>query len=129
MNGRNGGSPGRRPGGRPLVGLPPWIRQSLACLLLFLLSARLPPHLLALLTALSRTADGRGGHSPLEALALLISDGFGVLCAIYLSHQSLRGVRLLRCYPPRRLIPLGLHLLGLVWGLLNLAPPLGGSAP
>jgi len=50
-------------------------------------------------------------------------DGFGVLCACYLCHGRLRGVPLLRCYPPQRLIPLSLHFLGLLLGLLTLAPP------
>lgn len=104
--------------------LPAWIRQSLACLLLFLLSARLPPHLATLLQALGGTAE----RPPASTALLLGADGFGVLCAIYLSHRRIKGVQLLHCYPPQRLIPLTLHLLGLTWGLLNLSPLAGGSS-
>ncbi|QPN63023.1 hypothetical protein [Synechococcus sp. CBW1004] len=108
---------------RPLDPLPhrplAWIRQIVACGLLLLLSARIPAHLAAFAAALSHPArapfDG-----PLFALAMVGLDGFGVLCAGYLSHARLRGVPLLRCYPPRRLIPLSLHFLGLLWGLLTL---------
>ena len=61
------------------------------------------------------------------ALALVGLDAFGVLCAVYLSHARLRGVRMLRCYPPQRLIPLSLHVLGLLWGVLTLSLQSGGS--
>ena len=107
---------------RPLA----WIRQVIACGLLLLLSARIPAHLVAFAAALSHPArapfDG-----PLFAVAMVGLDGFGVLCAGYLSHARLRGVPLLRCYPPRRLIPLSLHFLGLLWGLLSLGMESGAS--
>lgn len=97
-------------------------RQLLACGLLLLLSARLPGRLAGLALAITQ-ASGEASQGVGAALAMLGLDGFGVLCAIYLSHARLRGVRLLRCYPPQRLIPLSLHLLGLVGGLLTLAQP------
>lgn len=102
------------------------IRQLLACGLLVLLSARLPGHLLAFATTVARPA-GSAAHGVADALAIVALDGFGILCAVYLSHTRLRGVRLLRCYPPQRLIPLSLHFLGLVWGLLTLTLPSGVS--
>lgn len=91
-----------------------------------LLSARLPARLVALAMALSRPAT-EAAEAAAAALGMLSLDGFGVLCSIYLSHGRLRGVPLLRCYPPQRLIPLSLHLLGLLWGLLTLALPGGAS--
>lgn len=103
-----------------------WIRQLVACALVFLLSARLPEHLAALAAALTRP-----GREPPQAAAMALAlvglDAFGVLCAVYLSHARLRGVRMLRCYPPQRLIPLSLHFLGLLSGLLTLALQSGGS--
>jgi hypothetical protein len=103
-----------------------WIRQLVACGLLFLLSARIPAHLAAVVTAITHPARGPF-HGPVSALAMVGVDGFGVLCAVYLSHGRLRGVPLLRCYPPQRLIPLSLHFLGLLWGLLSLGLENGGS--
>ncbi len=103
-----------------------WVRQLVACGLLFLLSARIPAHLAALVTAIAHPARDPW-HGPVSAAAMLGVDGFGVLCAVYLSHGRLRGVPLLRCYPPQRLIPLSLHFLGLLWGLLSLGLENGGS--
>ena len=105
---------------------PVWIRQLVACGLLFLLSARIPAHLVALVTAIAHPARDPW-HGPVSAVAMVGVDGFGVLCAVYLSHGRLRGVPLLRCYPPQRLIPLSLHFLGLLWGLLSLGLENGGS--
>jgi hypothetical protein len=99
-----------------------WIRQVVACGLLVLLSARFPEHLAALARTAVETPD-----AALAALAMVGLDGFGMLCAVYLSHARLRGVRLLRCYPPQRLIPLSLHVLGLLWGVLTLSLQSGGS--
>lgn len=107
---------------RPLVSL----RQLIACGLLLLLSARLPSRVAALALAVL-PPDGQAPHPAGGALAMLGLDGFGVLCAIYLSHARMRGVSLLRCYPPQRLIPLALHFLGLLWGLLTLAQPEGSG--
>lgn len=120
-------APRSDPGGSQAAGAGflAWIRQPLACGLLLLLSARIPAHLAALATVPAR-AVGNGPQAAAMALATLLLDGFGVLCAVYLSHARLRGVPLLRCYPPQRLIPLSLHLLGLVWGLLTLAQELAG---
>lgn len=103
-----------------------WIRQPLACALLLLLSARIPGHLAALVAALSR-AGGALHQAVAMALLTLLLDGFGVLCAVYLSHARLRGVPLLGCYPPQRLIPLSLHFLGMAWGLLTLTQSLAGG--
>jgi hypothetical protein len=124
QNGADGGDAGE-PGSR-LPTRQPWIRQLLACLLVFLLSTRLPRHLVAMLEALGRSGPA---HRPgaLGALAMFSLDGFGLICALYLCHTRLAGVRLWRCYPPKRLIPLSLHFLGLLWGLLSLAAS-GGSA-
>lgn len=103
-----------------------WIRQVVACALVFLLSARLPEPLAALAAAL--THPGREPpQAAAAALALVGLDAFGLLCALYLSHARLQGVQMLRCYPPQRLIPLSLHFLGLLWGLLTLALPSGVS--
>ena len=114
------------PPGTAAVGPQAWLRPLVACALLFLLSARIPEHLAALATAIAH-ADRDGSRGAVAALAMVGLDGFGVLCAVYLSHARLRGVRLLRCYPPQRLIPLSLHFLGLVWGLLSLSLQSGGS--
>lgn len=108
------------------VSLQAWIRQLVACALLFLLSSRLPEHLAALAAALTRTAR-EPPQAAATALAMVSLDAFGVLCAVYLSHARLRGVRMLRCYPPQRLIPLSLHVLGLLWGLMSLTLQSGGS--
>lgn len=103
-----------------------WIRQLIACGLLLLLSTRFPPHLAALVTAMAHPAPNPF-PGPLSALMMVGLDGFGVLSAVYLSHARLRGVPMLRCYPPQRLIPLSLHFLGLLWGLLTLGMESGGS--
>lgn len=97
-----------------------WIRQLLACGLLVLLSARFPEHLVVLFMAITHPVQDTL-QAPGSALVMVALDGFGVLCAVYLSHARLRGVTLLRCYPPQRLIPLSLHFLGLLWGLLALS--------
>lgn len=103
-------------------GLLVWIRQGVACALVFVLSGRLPLHLVALLSVLSTPAPwSTQGRAALSSLPLLLVDAFALLCALYLSHQPLRGVRIWRCYPPRRLIPLSLHGFGMVSGLLSLA--------
>ncbi|MFM7086416.1 MAG: hypothetical protein ACKOXO_05430 [Cyanobium sp.] len=99
-----------------------WIRQGVACGLVFVLSGRLPLHLAALLAP-----PASGGSWTIQArlvsaaLLLLLVDAFALVCALYLSHQRLRGVRIWRCYPPRRLIPLSLHGFGVLCGLLSLA--------
>lgn len=103
-----------------------WIRQLVACGLLVLLSARFPQHLAALATTIVRPALD-AAHAAGAALAMVCLDAFGVLCAVYLSHAHLRGVRLLRCYPPQRLIPLSLHFLGVLWGLLTLSQQISAS--
>ena len=103
------------------------IRQVLSCSLLLLLSARLPEHLAALVMALASSV-GSPSHPAVIALAMVGLDGFGVLCAVDLSHARLRGVPLMRCYPPQRLIPLSLHLLGLLWGALTLALQSSGGS-
>ncbi len=97
-----------------------------ACALLFLLSARVPEHLAALAAALAHPTQ-EPPQAAATSLAMVGLDAFGVLCAVYLSHARLRGVRMLRCYPPQRLIPLSLHFLGLLWGLLTLALQSGVS--
>ena len=106
--------PVARPGGV----LPLWIRQSLACGLVFLLSSRLPSHLLAWIASFPP-----GGSWPAagEALLLLAVDGFGLICALFFTHRRIRGLALLRCYPPDRLIPLSCHLIGLLFGMVTLA--------
>ena len=113
-------SPGSIPSGdlplSPLASL----RQLVACGLLLLLSARIPEHLAALITALARPVRDAPHAAAAAAVAMVGLDAFGVLCAVYLSHARLRGVPMLRCYPPQRLIPLSLHFLGLLWGLLTL---------
>ena len=95
------------------------IRQSLACGLVVLLSSRIPGHGLAGVTSLWR--DGIGAAAA-EALLLLGVDGFGLLCALYFTHARIRGLSVVRCYPPNRLIPLSCHLLGLLMGWISLAP-------
>ena len=96
---------------------PLWIRQSLACGLVFLLSARIPGHLLAWISCLRSTG---GWTAAGEALLVLAVDGFGLLCALYFTHRRIRGLALMRCYPPSRLIPLSSHLIGLLFGLISL---------
>lgn len=96
---------------------PLWFRQCLACGLVFLLSARVPGQLLAWITSLR--SDGPRSAAA-EALLILGVDGFGLLCALYFTHQRIRGLALVRCYPPNRLVPLSCHLLGLLFGLISL---------
>ncbi len=93
------------------------MRQLLACGLVFLLSARIPVHLLAWISCLRSHV---GWSAAGEALLVLAVDGFGLLCALFFTHQRIRGLALLRCYPPNRLIPLSSHLIGLLFGLLSL---------
>ncbi|MFM7315290.1 MAG: hypothetical protein ACKO0M_19380 [Cyanobium sp.] len=100
------------------------VRQVVACGLVFLLSSRIPPHGSALASQLLHPS-GASAEALAMAAALVSLDAFGVLSALYLAHRRLRGVRLLSCYPPRRLIPLSLHFLGLLWGLLSRSAPAG----
>jgi hypothetical protein len=55
-----------------------------------------------------------------EPLLLLVVDAFGLLCALFFTHRRIRGLGLLRCYPPHRLIPLSCHLIGMLFGLISL---------
>ncbi len=97
--------------------VPLWIRQSLACGLVFLLSARIPGQLMAWIASLRSPA---GWSAAGEPLLLLVVDAFGLLCALFFTHRRIRGLALLRCYPPNRLIPLSCHLIGLLFGLIGL---------
>lgn len=97
--------------------LPLWIRQFLACGLVFLLSARIPGQLMAWIASLRNPASWSAAGEP---LLLLVVDAFGLLCALFFTHRRIRGLALLRCYPPNRLIPLSCHLIGLLFGLISL---------
>lgn len=85
------------------------IRQGFADVLVLLLSAQLVSQLL---TVVDRWMQ------PLQPLLQLAATAFALVCSAYLSEDDLRRARLLRSYPPRRLIPLGLHFLGLLVGLV-----------
>jgi len=83
-----------RPGA---VASDPLLRQLLACGLLLLPSARLPSRLAALAVALARPL-GPASKAVGAALAMLGFDGYGVPCALHLSHARSPGVPLLhRC--------------------------------
>lgn len=99
----------------------------MGCALVFLLSARIPQHLAALVVELSRSRPA-AADSLAAAAAMVLLDAFGVLCASYFTHGRLRGLQLWRCYPPQRLIPLSLHFLGLLWGVLSLSLSQAGVA-
>ena len=62
----------------PGSGRPIWIRQSLACGLVLLLSARIPGHLLAWISCMRSTGGWTAAGEPLLVLGV---DGFGLLCA------------------------------------------------
>ncbi|MFM7733672.1 MAG: hypothetical protein ACKO6F_09515 [Cyanobium sp.] len=87
------------------------IRQGIADVMVFLLSVQL---ISQLVYGLERWMQ------PLQPLLQLAATVFALICSAYLSEDDLRRARLLRSYPPRRLIPLGLHFLGLLAGLVLL---------
>ncbi len=85
------------------------IRQGFADVLVFLLSVQLVSQLLHVVDRWLQ---------PLHALLQLAATAFALVCSCYFTENDLVRARLLCSYPPRRLIPLGLHFLGLLGGLV-----------
>jgi len=92
-------------------------RQGVALFFVFMLSAELPGQIFHLAQHLIWTEPGAIGGT-LEHLGVLLVYLLALVCALFLAQQELCRTRLLRSYPPDEPIPLAMHVLGLVWGLL-----------
>lgn len=92
-------------------------RQGVALFFVFMLSAELPGQIFHLAQHLSGSGPGAISES-LEHLGVLLVYLVGLVCALFLGQQELCRTRLLSSYPPDEPVPLAMHVLGLVWGLL-----------
>lgn len=95
------------------------LRQLVALFFVFLLSAEIPGQTAHLAQHLIRRGPGFAAEALDHALQL-VAIAATLLCALYLSQQRLGVHRLLASFPPREPIPLALHGLGLLSGLITL---------
>lgn len=92
-------------------------RQGVALFFVFMLSAELPGQIFHLVQHLIGPGPGAMAET-LEHLGVLLVYLVGLVCALFLGQQQLCHRRLLSSYPPDEPVPLAMHVLGLVWGLL-----------
>ena len=92
-------------------------RQGVSLFFVFMLSAELPGQIFHLTRHLIGPGPGAIAES-LEHLGVLLVYLLGLVCALFLAQQELCRTRLLASYPPHEPVPLAMHVLGLVWGLL-----------
>ncbi|MCP9796763.1 hypothetical protein KBY81_04115 [Cyanobium sp. Lug-B] len=89
----------------------------MALFFVFMLSAELPSQIFHLAQHLSGQGQDAMAET-LEHLGVLVVYAVGLVCALFLAQQELCRTRLLASYPPHEPVPLAMHVLGLVWGLL-----------
>ena len=92
-------------------------RQGVALFFVFMLSAELPSQIFHLVQHLIGPGPDAIGET-LEHLGVLLVYLLALVCALFLAQQQLCRTRLLASYPPNEPVPLAMHVLGLVWGLL-----------
>ncbi len=92
-------------------------RQGVALFFVFMLSAELPSQIFHLVQHLIRPGQDAMAET-LEHLGVLLVYLLGLVCALFLAQRQLCRTRLLASYPPNEPIPLAMHVLGLVWGLV-----------
>ena len=92
-------------------------RQGVALFFVFMLSAELPSQIFHLVQHLIGPGPDAIGET-LEHLGVLLVYVVGLVCALFLGQEQLCRTRLLASYPPNEPVPLAMHVLGLVWGLL-----------
>lgn len=92
-------------------------RQGVALFFVFMLSAELPSQIFHLAQHLSGPGPDAMAET-LEHLGMLLIYLLALVCALFLAQQELCRTRLLASYPPNEPVPLAMHVLGLVWGLL-----------
>lgn len=92
-------------------------RQGVALFFVYMLSAELPGQIFHLAQHLIEPGPDAIAES-LEHLGVLLVYLLGLVCALFLAQQQLCRTRLLASYPPNEAVPLALHVLGLVWGLV-----------
>jgi len=92
-------------------------RQGVALFFVFMLSAELPSQIFHLAQHLSGPGPDAIAET-LEHLGGLVVYLLALVCALFLGQQQLCRRRLLSSYPPDEPVPLAMHVLGLVWGLL-----------
>lgn len=95
------------------------LRQLLAYFFVFMLSAELPGRVFHLAQHLIWRGEGFAAASLEHALQLLGIAG-ALVCALYLAQPRLGEHRLVASFPPTDPVPLALHGLGLLSGLLTL---------
>ncbi len=92
-------------------------RQGVALFFVFMLSAELPGQIFHLAQHLSGPGPD-AIEETLEHLGVLLVYVVGLVCALFLGQEQLCRRRLLSAYPPDEPVPLAMHVLGLVWGLV-----------
>ncbi|MGB7563507.1 MAG: hypothetical protein WBM08_02025 [Prochlorococcaceae cyanobacterium] len=95
------------------------LRQFLALLAVFVLSADLPVRVFHLAQHLIWRGPGFAAAS-FEHGWELLAVAAALVCALYFAQEHLGRQRLLASYPPNEPVPLGLHGLGLLSGLITL---------
>lgn len=93
-------------------------RQFLALFFVFMLSAELPVRVFHLARHLIWRRPGFAAAAVEQGLQLVVVAG-ALVCALYFAQRQLAVHRLLASYPPAESIPLGLHGLGLLSGLIT----------
>lgn len=93
------------------------VRQGVALFFVFMLSAELPGQIFHLAQHLIWPDPGAVAGT-LEHLGVLLVYLLTLVCALFLAQEELGRRRLLSSYPPQEPVPLAMHVLGLVWGLL-----------
>lgn len=93
------------------------LRQFLAFFFVFMLSAEVPGQVFHLTEHLLRPEAG-GAEGLLEHLIMLAAYCATLVCALFFSQKELGRQSLLRSYPPQESVPLAMHCLGLVVGLV-----------
>ncbi|MCP9848942.1 hypothetical protein [Cyanobium sp. Morenito 9A2] len=95
------------------------LRQFLALFVVFVLSADLPIRVFHIAQHLIWGGPGISG-AVLEHGLPLLAVGVALVCALYLAQGELGTQRLIASYPPSEPVPLALHGLGLLSGLIML---------
>jgi hypothetical protein len=95
------------------------LRQLLAFFFVFMLSAELPGRVFHLAQHLIWRGPGFLDASLEHAFQLLAIAG-ALVCALYLAQSRLGEHRLVASFPPTEPVPLALHGLGLLSGLITL---------
>ncbi len=95
------------------------VRQGVALLFVFMLSAEMPGQIFHLAQHLIWQGPDAIART-LEHLGVLLAYLLALVCALFFAQQELGRTRLLKSYPPGETISFTLHVLGMTSGLLAL---------